>query len=256
MDNTDAQKPRILLVDDEDSLLQGLSEFLRESGHNVETAASGQQAIDLLKERAFTLLVTDIRMPNISGLALLRHTREHCPDVQVILITGYASTESAIEALRLAAYDYIEKPFEMLELLQTIVNCLNHTELKRKHEALVEELQAQHQRLERLVAEKTDQFFEQQQKLKHVEGLHEQLIKLIDTLYDANDAIQDQVGITQKSEKEYPDGVNQLLQVSAREGQNIKKSLEDLERFIHQLETDDVYGEDPSSDSGHAPSQS
>ncbi|MCZ6634277.1 MAG: response regulator [bacterium] len=256
MDNTDAKKPWILLVDDEATLLGGLSEFLRESGHNVETAAGGQQAIDLLKEKSFTLLVTDIRMPDISGMALLRHTREHFPDVQVILITGYASTQSAIEALRLGAYDYIEKPFEMLELLQAIVNCLDHAELKHKNEALVEELQAQQRRLERLVAEKTDQFFEQQQKLNHLEGLHEQLIKLIDTLRDANNAIQDQVDITQESGKGYPDVVNQLLRISAREGRNIKKSLEDLESFIHQLKTDVAYGEDLSSDSGHAPFQS
>ena len=111
---------RILLVDDEDILVEGLAEFLQDQGTVVDTANDGQEAMALLQEHVYDLLVTDIRMPGMSGMELLRHVQENHAGVAVILMTGYASTESAIEALRLGVYDYIEKPFEMLELLQAI----------------------------------------------------------------------------------------------------------------------------------------
>ncbi|MDP6042222.1 MAG: response regulator, partial [Candidatus Latescibacteria bacterium] len=94
--------------------------MLRDHGTQVDTASNGREAIDALEKTPYTLVATDIRMPDVSGIELLQHVKEHYPDTEVILITGYASTSSAIEALRLGAYDYIEKPFEMLEFLQTI----------------------------------------------------------------------------------------------------------------------------------------
>ena len=100
-------KARVLLVDDEPDLREALSEGLELAGHCVSTFSGASGVIGHLGRDFYGVLVTDIRMPDLSGMALLRHTQEHYPDVEVILITGYASTESAIEALRLGAYDYL-----------------------------------------------------------------------------------------------------------------------------------------------------
>ena len=89
---------RILLVDDEDILVQGLAGFLQDQGTIVDTANDGQEAIEWLQEQVYDLLVTDIRMPGMSGMELLRYVQENHSGVAVILMTGYASTESAIEA--------------------------------------------------------------------------------------------------------------------------------------------------------------
>lgn len=220
---------RILLVDDEDVLVQGLAGFLQDHGTTVDTANSGQEAIEMLKEQVYDLLVTDIRMPGMSGMSLLRHVQEHHSDVAVILITGYASTESAIEALRLGVYDYIEKPFEMLELLQAIVNALEHGALKRQNAKLLEEQQAHQRSLERAIASGEDEVAILQEKLSQYEDQYRVLIDQLETLHEASDAIRDQADACRKQGRGYPGPVNRLLRTCMRECQNISTRLDALE---------------------------
>ncbi len=135
MSDQAGDKNRILLVDDESQVLESLKVFFRDQGYQVNTAPDGAAALEQLQQSPHDLVVTDIRMPNMTGIELLRSIKEQYPHVEVILITGYGSEEIAAEARRLGAYDYIEKPFDALELLKTIFNCLERVKQKRKNEA-------------------------------------------------------------------------------------------------------------------------
>jgi DNA-binding NtrC family response regulator len=108
----------VLVVDDEPDLRELLTEFFRRRGFDVACAADGRAAIAEL-ERApsrFGLVLTDLNMPGADGLAVLAHARQVNPSAAVVIITGYASLDSAIKAVRLGAYDYLTKPFAMAQL--------------------------------------------------------------------------------------------------------------------------------------------
>lgn len=243
MNETVLQHGRILLVDDEAALLQSLADFLREHGTHVDTTLDGQKAIEALKNHPYTLLVTDIRLPGISGIDLLRHVKTHHPDIAVVLITGYASTETAIEALRLGAYDYIEKPFQMLELLQTVVNALEHAELKRKNEILIAEIEAHQHSLERMLENKND---EVNQHLAVFEQKTRELVHQIEALHSASDAIRDQAEICKRIGKGYPGEVNRLIRTCMRQYRALTEGLEQIEKTLKKVRVADRETSDPS----------
>jgi diguanylate cyclase (GGDEF)-like protein len=108
---------RILLVDDEESIREMLSQVLTEEGHEITAVESGEEALEFFRKEPFPLVITDIRMEGMDGIDLLTKIKETNPDTQVIMITSYASMESVIMALRAGAYDYLIKPFEDLDLV-------------------------------------------------------------------------------------------------------------------------------------------
>ena len=229
--NDALQNARLLLVDDEGPLLTGLAEFLRDHGTQVDTALNGQEAIEALETTTYTLVATDIRMPEVSGLELLNHVKKYYPDTEVILITGYASTNSAIEALRLGAYDYIEKPFEMLEFLQTIVNGLEHAELKLQNRKLVGELEAHQRRLERMIESKNTESDQIKERSEHLEDFTHRILDSIELMHQANDAIRDSATECKKQGRGYPGPVNRLIRASLRQCTEITNQLEILEQL-------------------------
>ncbi|MDE3127137.1 MAG: sigma-54-dependent Fis family transcriptional regulator [Gemmatimonadota bacterium] len=101
---------RILVADDEPGLREFVAEALQDDGHTVAAAADGEEAARRLAREGFDLLITDLRMPRMDGLALLRYARSEQPDMEVILLTAHGSVESAVEAMKLGAFDYLEKP--------------------------------------------------------------------------------------------------------------------------------------------------
>lgn len=111
---------RILIVDDEEPVRRSLRKALAQEGLVIEDAANGEEALHLLAQAPFDLVLTDIRMSKISGLDLLAEIRERWPDLVVILLTGYASLESAIEALRQGAHDYLLKPASIHEVRASV----------------------------------------------------------------------------------------------------------------------------------------
>jgi two-component system response regulator PilR (NtrC family) len=123
---------RILVVDDESSMRQLLEIALGKEGYRVKAADSGQKAVKVLGKDSFDLVISDIRMPDMTGVEVLRTVKELNPEIPVIMITAYASTETAVEALRLGAYDYITKPFKIEELKNTISNALERRRLKEE----------------------------------------------------------------------------------------------------------------------------
>ncbi|MEE8111572.1 MAG: response regulator, partial [Acidobacteriota bacterium] len=135
---------KLLIVDDEQGMRDLLSIMLRKQGYEVDVAESGEEAISRVTREEYDLLVTDISMPGLDGLTVLRRVREIAPELPTILITAYASTESAIEALKLGAYDYIVKPFDVEEFKIVISHTLERKRLEKENRFLREELQGQY----------------------------------------------------------------------------------------------------------------
>jgi two-component system, NtrC family, response regulator PilR len=116
--------PTILIVDDEPNIIEILEMVLQDEGMKVIKSASGREALTVLQEQEIDLVISDIRMPDLSGVELLRQARQSAPETVFIMITAFASTETAIEALQHGAYDYITKPFRMEELRAIIRGAL------------------------------------------------------------------------------------------------------------------------------------
>jgi len=113
-------KPRILLVDDEERFRTNLQKMLRAQGLTVGAAASGAQALEELKLTPYDVIVLDIRMPDMDGLAALKELKRINPEAEVIILSGHASMDAAMEINRLGGYDYLMKPCPLEELLLKI----------------------------------------------------------------------------------------------------------------------------------------
>jgi len=124
-------KERILVVDDSPETLEMLRRTLTAEGYRVFTAGSVAEAIRLLDGTAVDLLITDLRMPNVSGLELVRHVRENNRDTEVMMITGYATVEGAVEAIKTGAEEYLPKPFTDEELFAAVGRSLEKLSLRR-----------------------------------------------------------------------------------------------------------------------------
>jgi two-component system response regulator PilR (NtrC family) len=128
-----AAKPRILLVDDERSMREMLQIVLRRDGYEVIVAENGRDAIGRLQGEPFDLLLSDIRMPDVTGVEVLRAAREINADLVAFMMTAFASTDTAVEALRLGAVDYFVKPFNMDELRLKVRQQLEARRLKQEN---------------------------------------------------------------------------------------------------------------------------
>jgi len=126
-------KPRILIVDDEPSMREMLRIVLRRDGYDVTVAANGTQAIDVLKRERVDLLLSDIRMPDLSGVDVLRAAKETNRDLVAFMMTAFASTDTAVEAMRLGAADYFTKPFSMDEMRLKVRQQLDTLRLKQEN---------------------------------------------------------------------------------------------------------------------------
>ncbi|MBN8542261.1 MAG: sigma-54-dependent Fis family transcriptional regulator [Deltaproteobacteria bacterium] len=137
-------KPRILVVDDEESIREFLDIMLRKEGYEVTCVEDGQKAIDTLKKKSFDLLISDLQMPNVTGIELLKHCRETYPDLLFMMITAFGTAESAVEAMKMGAYDYITKPFKIDEVRINIANALRSRNLEVENRVLRKELQKEY----------------------------------------------------------------------------------------------------------------
>ncbi len=159
---------RILVVDDDARILQFLQRCLAEEGYRVATASDGAEAISRMKEETFALILTDMKMPQMDGLALLREARRLTPDVAIIVLTGHATSENAIAALREeGAYDYILKPLETLDALSEAVRkaLARRGQLLRDKE-LLRELEEENRLLSQEVEERIREVTLARQKLE------------------------------------------------------------------------------------------
>ncbi len=120
---------------------KSLAIMLRREGYAVAEAASGKDALDQLGREVFDLVVADLSMDDLSGLDVLRHVKQTSPDVEVILMTGYGTIESAVEAMKLGAFDFITKPFQSEEILLRVHNALDKRRLRQEVHRLRAEVQ-------------------------------------------------------------------------------------------------------------------
>ncbi len=128
---------RILIVDDEPDIRELIADILKDEGHQVSTAADASQARELRRAEAPELVLLDVWMPDTDGISLLREWRDaEALDCPVVMISGHGSVETAVEATRLGAYDFIEKPVSMAKLLVTVNNALEAGRLKRENAGL------------------------------------------------------------------------------------------------------------------------
>jgi signal transduction histidine kinase len=135
----------ILIVDDEAVIHEVLKQFLEDCGYQIDSVLSGEDAVDKVKTCEYNLLLVDKNLPGISGIEVMQHAREIRPELEFILITAYASYESAVEALRLGAFDYIEKPFTNHELIKEKVHkALERQSMAHENQILADELRQAH----------------------------------------------------------------------------------------------------------------
>lgn len=124
-------KGRIIIVDDEESILDVLGQYLNRNGYEVDTFSDGKEALLALKHNNYDVMVTDLVMPKVDGLQLINYLQKEYINTIAILMTGYGSLTSAIDAMRLGAFDYVLKPFKPEDLLGIVVSAMNYTNLLR-----------------------------------------------------------------------------------------------------------------------------
>lgn len=138
----------ILVIDDNAATLKTLSAGLGDIGYRVTTASTGKKALEVIGKKPFNILITDIKLPDISGMEILEAAKEINPETVVVMITGHASIETAVEAINEGAYAYILKPVAITELETIINNALREQRLLIENRKLVENLQQSNKRLE------------------------------------------------------------------------------------------------------------
>jgi DNA-binding NarL/FixJ family response regulator len=125
-------KPSILIVDDEESIRVSLENILIEENYFVKTANNGLMALEMLQNDHYDVILTDIVMDDMTGVELLKKIKDGFPEILVLLMTGYSSIDTAVEAVRLGASDYLIKPFTYKVMLSSITHCLeNHTTVRK-----------------------------------------------------------------------------------------------------------------------------
>lgn len=119
----------LLIIDDEKSIRKTLTEILSFEGYKIEEAADGEEGLKKFKEKTFDAVLCDIKMPKIDGMEFLQKATEAAPDVPVIMISGHGNIETAVEAVKRGAYDFIQKPPDLNRLLVTIRNAMERNKL-------------------------------------------------------------------------------------------------------------------------------
>ena len=140
MSEAAAGTARILIVDDEATAVENLAHVCRKQGHEVTTRTTGMGAIEALEKHRFDVVLTDLRMEKVDGMAILRRTRELDPTTAVVLITGYATLDSAVQAMKAGAFHYIAKPFRLDEVREVVRKALELVSLKRENRQLKQQL--------------------------------------------------------------------------------------------------------------------
>jgi len=134
------EQPRILVVDDEKVALNNLVYILKKEDYDVTGTQSGPRALSLLQEQEFDLVLTDLKMEKVDGMQVLKKSKELNPDTEVVMITGYATVDSAISAMKAGAYHYVAKPFKLDEVRKVVKEALEKKRLKYENTKLKEQL--------------------------------------------------------------------------------------------------------------------
>ncbi len=195
-------KARILIADDEANILDTLSDFMEGIGYQVDLAGSVESALTLLQTNEYDILLTDKNMPGFGdkkegGMSLLKHAKEHNPLTEVIMITGYATVESAVEAMKLGAFDYVMKPIPLNELKEKIDRVLEYKRFLNSENTL-QMYKALHNQLLDLLVNRDDIPEDKLQKIlrtlgtkiDHLFGMQKGYEEIIETQTEALEKIE------------------------------------------------------------------
>ena len=138
------EPPRVLAVDDEPVVCESIRRVLSEEGYNISTSTSSREGLEMLRKEHFDLLLLDIKMPEMDGIELLRAARDVSPETEVLIITGYATIETAVETIKLGAFDYLEKPVSPPQLIVAAARALERKHLVDLTRRLRSELETRH----------------------------------------------------------------------------------------------------------------
>jgi len=133
--------PHVLIIDDEAIALSNLTHVFKKEGYEVTACRDGESGLAEMQQTEFDLVLTDLRMPGIDGMGVLTHVHETMPDVPVIMITGHASLDSAVDAMKAGAYHYISKPFRLDEAREVVRGALKLREMKRENSSLKQQIE-------------------------------------------------------------------------------------------------------------------
>jgi signal transduction histidine kinase len=172
------EQPKVLVVDDEESVVVTIKAILQLDGYNVSTTTSGAQARAMVRDTEYDLVLTDLRLEDGDGLDVLKAVRESYPETVTIMLTGYASLESAIQALRAGAYDYLVKPSEVEELRSTVARGIERRRLGQELRLRVAELAELNASLQQRIDEATAELKERYEQLKELDRMKSQFLSI------------------------------------------------------------------------------
>ncbi len=131
----------VLIIEDDLNTREGLKTFLEEEGYRITAVEKGEEGIELVKEKSFPVVVTDLKLPGMDGIEVLREVHKISPNTEVIILTAYGTVENAVEAMKEGAYHYLTKPINLEEFILVIKKALEHYRLKEKVELLEKQLE-------------------------------------------------------------------------------------------------------------------
>jgi signal transduction histidine kinase len=179
------EQPKVLVVDDEESVVVTIKAILQLDGYDVATTTSGAEARTMVRQQEFDLVLTDLRLEDGDGLDVLRAVREHFPETVTIMLTGYASLESAIQALRVGAYDYLVKPSEVEELRSTVARGVERRRLGLELKSRITQLERANKEiadinssLQLRIDEATAELKERYEQLKELDRMKSQFLSI------------------------------------------------------------------------------
>jgi signal transduction histidine kinase len=180
-----SEQLKVLVVDDEESVVVTIKAILQLDGYNVATTTSGVQARAMVRDVEYDLVLTDLRLEDGDGLDVLKAVREHHPETITIMLTGYASLESAIQAIRAGAYDYLVKPSEVEELRSTVARGIERRRLGQELRKRVAELERANREiadlnssLQRRIDDATAELKERYEQLKELDRMKSQFLSI------------------------------------------------------------------------------
>ena len=191
MDGTtmSADAGRILVVEDEAGMRLLLETLLEAEGHKVEVADSGEAALELLRARDYQLLVTDLRMPGLDGMELIRQARAWHPELPVIMVTGYATVDNAVLALRRGVNDYLTKPFDIRDLRRSVARALEERRLREQTTRVLAHLRQTNTELLLVRNQLEEEMASTEQKFSTLNSVLEKNQRKLDTLSDLSQAL-------------------------------------------------------------------
>jgi DNA-binding NtrC family response regulator len=157
---------KILLIDDSPDILTHLAEYLKNEGYDVEASADGERAISMIERKFYDIILTDLMMPNLDGMEVLKYVTKHSQESICIILTGYGTIKNAVEAVKLGAFDYLTKPVKMDDILITLKRAFEFRDLKRENLNLRNQLKKKY-KFENIIgdSEKMHQIFETIEKV-------------------------------------------------------------------------------------------